>query len=221
MSPPSDHVPPAPATSPGTGTDAAAALSDADAAAKASPTAGAAVGGVQPCPFEGIKIDGSPEFQRNTVAALKEIEATKSGPALLADLKDSKKTVTIKEADKGNSCRRASNDANVKADGTPGKGADSTVSFSPDKNSTSKGKRPPAIGLAHELIHAAHNAKGTRDASMVDNDKKPDPADPSKIAQHKKEEIRTVGIAPFDKEPYSENSLRSEWPQPQPPRPYY
>jgi len=203
---------------------AAAALKEADAAAKASPTAGSTVAATQDCPFEGIKIDGSADFQKKTIAALREIEGTKSGKALLADLKKSGKTVTIKETASGNGCEGFNNNALVKADGTPGSGSNSTVMFNPDRKKIGDEAwqtRPPAIGLGHELVHADHAANGTVDTRKVDNDDQPDPADPDKKAQEIKEEVRTAGIPPYDKEPYSENTLRNEWSPKQPSRPYY
>jgi hypothetical protein len=54
--------------------------------------------------------------------------------------------------------------------------------------------------LAHELIHATHYARGEaeRDSTTVENDSKPDPADPTKHATEKKEEVATAGIPPND-----------------------
>jgi len=49
----------------------------------------------------------------------------------------------------------------------------------------------------------------------------PDPSDPTKKAKVIKEEARTVGFPPHDKEPYSENKIRDEWDPKQPQRPYY
>ena len=206
------------------GADAATSLAKADAAAKASPTAAATVGTVQECPLSGVKIEGSAEFKAKTLAALKEIQATKSGAALLADLKKSGKTITIKETAGGNECGGFNRGALVKADGKPGSGSNSTVSFNPDRANIGAEdwqKRPPAVGLAHELVHASHAANGTVDLKSVDNDSRPDPADPTKMVQEKQEEVRTAGIPPYDKEPFSENSIRAEWSPKQPARPWY
>jgi type VI secretion system secreted protein VgrG len=198
-------------------------LAAADAAAKASPTAATSVAAVQGCGFAGITIEGSAAFKEKTQAALKEIAATPSGAAMLAALKDSGKKVTIKETAGGNGCEGFSDDA-IKKDGKPGTGSDSTVLFNPERKSIGSEKwetRPPAIGLGHELVHATHAAKGEVDLQKVDNDSKPDPADPKKTAKELAEEVRTAGVPPYDKEPYSENKLRDEWTPKQPVRGWY
>jgi type VI secretion system secreted protein VgrG len=145
---------------------------------------------------------------------------------MLDDLEATGKTVTIVETNGGNKNSTNPAKANKKADGTPGPGADSTLSYNPDKKGTGAQpwqKRPAAIGLAHELVHSTHAAKGERSdkSVVVPNDSKPDPADPSKIATMKEEEVRTVGIKPYDNEPYSENKIRDEWTPKQPERKWY
>lgn len=198
-------------------------LAAADAAAKASPSAASSVKAVQGCPFAGIALEGSDAFKEKTQAALKEIAATPSGAAMLAALKDSGKTVTIKETGDGNGCNGFTDDAMTK-DGKPGAGSNSTVLFNPERKSIGSEPwetRPPAVGLGHELVHATHAAKGEVDLKKVDNDSKPDPSDPKKTAQELAEEVRTAGVPPYDKEPYSENKLRDEWTPKQPARAWY
>jgi type VI secretion system secreted protein VgrG len=198
-------------------------LAAADTAAKASSSAATSVKAVQGCGFAGIAIEGTDAFREKTQAALKEIAATPSGAAMLAALKDSGKTVTIKETSSGNACNGFTNAAVMK-DGKPGTGSDSTVLFNPDRKSTGSEKwetRPPAIGLGHELVHATHAARGEVDLKKVDNDSKPDPAHPKQTAKELTEEVRTAGVPPYDKEPYSENKLRDEWKPKQPARPWY
>jgi type VI secretion system secreted protein VgrG len=206
------------------GAAVASALAKADANAKTSPTAAATVGAVQACPLSAICIEGSQAFKDKTLAALKEIRATKSGAALLADITRSGKTVTIKETHSGNACQGFSGSAFAKPDGRPGSGSNSTVVFNPDRTKIGNEPwetRPPAIGLAHELVHASHAANGTLDVKPENNDSRPDPADPTKLAQEKHEEVRTVGVHPYDNEPFSENSIRDEWSPKQPSRPWY
>lgn len=85
----------------------------------------------------------------------------------------------------------------------PGSGAGSKVWFNPDGLVACMGdkmkKRPPAIGLAHELCHAWRNAVGQRlfddaQGSKVDDD-----------------EIMTTGFPPYQYEKYSENLFRTAW----------
>jgi hypothetical protein len=87
----------------------------------------------------------------------------------------------------------------------PGTGAGSKINFDPDIMLCCMGdmiklqKRPPAIGLAHELCHAWRNAAGQRlfdDASSCGLDD---------------DEVMTTGIPPYQYEKYSENLFRSLW----------
>lgn len=212
------------ATGKPSGISVAASLARADASAKASPTASASVSAIHPCAASAMKIVGTTVFVTKTEAALKEIAATKSGAALLADLESSGKIITIEQTSNGNSLTGLTAAALAKPGGAPNVGSDSTVKFNPGRTSIGSEPwetRPPAIGLAHELVHASPAARGTISMTLEDNDSRPDPAHPTRMVQEKHEEVRTVGIPPYDKETYSEHSLRSEWPTRQPPRPYY
>ena len=60
-------------------------------------------------------------------------------------------------------------------------------------------KRPPAIGLAHELIHALHAATGVDMWWVVKNN-------------HRLEEVITTGMAPYQYEEISDNKMRAQWP---------
>ncbi|MBG6146412.1 type VI secretion system secreted protein VgrG [Labrenzia sp. EL_142] len=172
-----------------------------------------------------IKIEGTEEFREKTVQALAKIAQTPSGAKLLNDLHKSGKTITIKETSGGNKVTGFNNDGKLDSSGKPGSGCDTTVHYNPNRTTLGSDEawktRPPEIGLAHELIHAQHAADGELDFSKVDNDSKPDPSDPTKKAKVIKEEARTVGFPPHDKEPYSENKIRDEWDPKQPQRPYY
>lgn len=87
---------------------------------------------------------------------------------------------------------------------TPGPGASPTVKFNPlgtmhcPHNPPMHG-RPPAIGLAHELIHALHCMRGV---NQRDN----------RIGGEKLEEIITTGFPPYNFEEFSDNKLRTQWP---------
>ncbi len=86
----------------------------------------------------------------------------------------------------------------------PGQGTPCKVKFNPvseyscelDKSGT---RRPAAIGLAHELIHAWRNVRGLRyfeDATRagIDDD-----------------EVMTTGFPPYENEALSENLFRAQW----------
>ncbi|QFT30903.1 PAAR motif protein [Labrenzia sp. THAF82] len=172
-----------------------------------------------------IEIEGTEQFREQTVQALAKIAQTPSGAKLLTDLHNSGKTITIKETTGGNKVTGFTNDGKLDSSGNPGSGCDTTVHYNPNRTSYGTAQpwqtRPPEIGLAHELIHAQHAADGELDFSKVDNDSKPDPADPTKKAKVIKEEAKTVGIPPHDNEPYSENKIREEWDPKQPERLFY
>jgi len=175
-----------------------------------------------------IKIEGDKKFQKKTLKALKQIQKTPTGKKLLESLDDSGKHITIKPVKnkkQGNSCSPNNfSDGFFGSDGKPGKGTDSDVYFNSDRKKigTQKWeKRPPAIGLAHELIHADQAAHGTFSSGEVDNDNKRDPSDPIKIVKERKLEVETVGISPNDKRDFTENKIRSEWDPKQPERKWY
>lgn len=171
-----------------------------------------------------ILIEGDDAFRQKTVASLDQIAATPSGEDLLTSIERSGKTVTIAETSGGNSVSDFSNDAFVKSGGKAGAGSDCTVNYNPNRVSIGPDpweNRPPAIGLAHELVHAEHATHGTIDVAEVQNDHKPDPANPKAYAYTMKEEARTTGIPPHDDGKFSENKIRSEWTPAQPTRPWY
>ncbi|WP_428650948.1 M91 family zinc metallopeptidase [Roseibium sp.] len=172
-----------------------------------------------------IKIEGTQEFRAKTAAALAKIAQTPSGAKMLYDIQNSGKTVTIVETSGGNEVTGFTADGMVDGSGNPGSGSNSTVHYNPDRTSIGSEEpwmtRPPEVGLAHEMAHAAHAANGEIDTTKVDNDHKPDPSDPTKNAKVIKEEARTAGIPPYDNEPYSENTIRNEWDPKQPERTYY
>ena len=170
-----------------------------------------------------ITVTGSKEFVDLTMKHLAQIKKTPSGAKMFEDFRATRKNVVIVKGRGINGCETVQAKANFRKDAAvPGIGSDSRVLYDPDVVSTGFedwGPRPPAIGLAHELVHATHNARGERDPSPIDNDGKME--DDGTHSQAMKEEVRTIGIPPFDKEPYSENTFRSEWDPPQPARPYY
>lgn len=181
---------------------------------------------------DGIVLRGSRDFRDKTRLALEQIAQTPTGKALLKSLNDSGKSVVIEpskpfsDGSFGNYADPADPvAASIDANKNPGKGSDVTVGFRPDNAILGDGQgwknRPPAIGLAHELVHAQHMATGTVDDTQIPNDKRPDPTNPKAFATAEAEEVRTAGIPPEDTGAFTENKIRSEWPAKQPARPYY
>jgi type VI secretion system secreted protein VgrG len=169
----------------------------------------------------GLIIKGDPAYQAKVLADLQTIAGTPTGTKLLSDIDKSGKTVTIQKTTGGNSENADNfNDGLRKADGTPGPGSNSTVDFNPDKTQIGDGSepwmtRPTAVGLGHELIHAAHDANGTTEY---------DSSNPGKSPQNY--ETQDVGLkdtkngAPVDYSgnDYTENKLRKDLGQPERPR---
>jgi type VI secretion system secreted protein VgrG len=174
-----------------------------------------------------LVIKGSEEYQKKVLDDLGRINKTPTGEDLLKSIDGSGKTVAIQEGNskkKGNSERGDNDNGFFNDDGSPGMGTDSTVNYNPDKEKVSDdpwGTRPPAVGLAHELIHAEQDAKGTTSKGETDNDQKKDPVDTTKNTKTDKYETETVGIPPNDTRDHTENKIRSEWDPPQPERKYY
>ncbi len=87
---------------------------------------------------------------------------------------------------------------------TPGRGAASKVSFNHSKtfsceHDPAMHQRPPAVGLAHELIHALHNSSGINMALAKKNNENI-------------EELITTGMPPYNFEGLSDNKMRTQWP---------
>lgn len=114
------------------------------------------------------------------------------GTALVKDLITSDKTVTIQvSADGTNGTTGASQDANLRPNGTPGPGANATVEINPGENTGGRDvngnfTRPTQVGLGHELIHARHVVHGRRSTGTSH---KRDPDGSGKIPS--KEEVKT------------------------------
>ncbi len=108
-----------------------------------------------------LEVQGSKKFKKKTKAALDKIKEKPKGKELIENLEKSKKKHVIKETKKGNSCKPCKGYKK-------GKRGDSEVSFNPDKKTggvdeTGSNKRPPYVGLGHELGHSEAIDKGTQD----------------------------------------------------------
>jgi len=161
----------------------------------------------------GIKIDGTPEFQQKTLAALARLAQTPTGLGLLQQLDASGKNVTINETAAGNGENAAtfSDGLYDKANGKAGPGTDSTVSWNPNKDTLGSGTEPwqtrdPAIGLGHELNHAYHDAYGTTDGVTS-----PYTGLDGKTYSAPGYEQQAVGFGPYQNDPFTENNLRRDF----------
>ncbi|MBO0720408.1 MAG: hypothetical protein J2P41_06285 [Blastocatellia bacterium] len=174
----------------------------------------------------GCIIKGAVDFVEKVKAQLDSLAAIPLGEALLRSLAGSGRTVTIVPSERSNDARPDNYRAAV-APGIAlrwrdesgmdrtihgnGKGSDTTIRYSPDLSkigSTEAWQRqPPAIWLAHELIHADDAAYGRMDPEFTDG--------------LRNYERQAIGLPPYEQKEFTENKIRAAWVEPQPLRPRY
>lgn len=172
-----------------------------------------------------ITIKGDAAFQSKVISDLQKINRTSTGGKLIQSIDGSGRKMNIEPGTGGNATGYTNPaDRFTKPDGTAGSGTDSVIAYDPDTQTIGPeawGTRPPAIGLAHEMVHGDQAMHGTMTQGTTNNDSKPDPTDPTKIAQEKTREVEAAGIPPNDNRDFNENKIRSEWDPPQPQRGWY
>ena len=174
----------------------------------------------------GIIIKGANDFVEKTLCRLDQIGRVPTGGRLLRSLSSRGLTVTLVPSSRMNEARPD----NYRAAVAPGKslrwsdesgkertirgvgsGSNTTIKYNPDLSiigfTAPWQRQPPAIWLAHELIHADDAAHGIMDPEMVDG-----------VRNY---ERQAVGLPPYEMKEFTENRLRAEWSDPQPPRPLY
>lgn len=148
-----------------------------------------------------LVIDSSGKVTVSTAGTENSGETLTNGTALVSDLINSGKTVTILETKKGNKTTFDGKKGKVKTGGVANVGSDANVQFNPTKKTGGKNIkgsniRPVEIGLGHELGHAQNAMKGLVDLSTSG---KKDPDGSGKKLT--KEEVRAR---------VKENKLRAE-----------
>jgi hypothetical protein len=174
----------------------------------------------------GIVIKGAKDFVGKTQSHLDQIARVPTGGRLLRSLASRGLTVTLVPSSRANEARPD----NYRAAVAPGKslrwrdeagrqrtvrgsgaGSNTTIKYNPDCSSIGSSeawqRQPPAIWLAHELIHADDAAYGRMDPEMIDG-----------VRNY---ERQAIGLPPYDMKEFTENRLRAEWNEPQPARPKY
>ena len=174
----------------------------------------------------GIIIKGDKEFIEKTRRRIEEIVSVSMGARLLGSLASRGLTVTIVPSLRANETR-PDNYRAAMAPGKPlrwrdesgreriirgsGDGSNVTIKYNPDLSSIGFAaawqRQPPAIWLAHELIHADDAAHGRMDPELIDG-----------VRNY---ERQAIGLPPYESKEFTENRLRAEWREPQPPRPLY
>jgi NleD-like pathogen effector protein (putative zinc metallopeptidase) len=174
----------------------------------------------------GIVIKGAKDFVEKAQSHLDQITRVPTGGRLLQSLASRGLTVTLVPSSRANEARPD----NYRAAVAPGKslmwrdeagrkravrgagsGSTTTIKYNPDLLSIGSGaawqRQPPAIWLAHELIHADDAAHGRMDPEMIDG--------------VRNFERQAIGLPPYEMKEFTENRLRAEWDEPQPARPRY
>ncbi len=159
---------------------------------------------------DNITIVGDKAFRDRVVADLRKLDATPTGHRLLDNLENGTHTVTIQRTNGGNEAGYDSPaDRFVNADGTPGTGSNTTVSYNPDTTQIGDGSepwmnRPPEVGLGHELVHADDASRGLQVPGETDGTRN--------------RERQAVGLPPFENKDPSENGIRRDMGLPERPR---
>jgi Effector protein len=171
-------------------------------------------------------IKGTEEFAEKVRSLLDSIVSIPIGESLLESLARSGRSITIVPGPRTNDARPDNYRAAVAAGKVlkwrdeagqerairgNGAGSDTTIKYSPDLSSIGSNeawqRQPPAIWLAHELIHADDAAYGRMDPEYIDG-----------IRNY---ERQAIGLPPYDQKQFTENKMRAAWSEPQPLRPRY
>lgn len=175
---------------------------------------------------KGMVIKGDQEFIEKTQTQLDCIARTETGWRLLQSLVSRGMTVRLVPSTRKNEARpdnyRAAiaigktlkwRDETGRARAVSGNGAGSntTIRYNPELSVIGYAapwqRQPPAIWLAHELIHADDAAYGRMDPELKDG-----------VRNY---ERQAVGLPPYEGKEFTENRMRAEWSAPQPARPRY
>lgn len=158
----------------------------------------------------GVVVEGSATFKSAVLLDLAWLLTQSVGHELVESMVRSGKTVTIKETGSGNATSYASNaDSYEREDGTPGPGSNTTVDYNTGEWNPYGGTeawmtRPPAIGLAHEMVHAWTGMNGTRALGVT--------------AGVKRRELQATGLDEFSSAALTENRFRAAFGLPLRPR---
>lgn len=151
-----------------------------------------------------IRIEGTPEFVRQSVALLNTLAKLPTGKEILTQLGATGNETVIRRTEDMNAYASPLDRANLDAasydaEGKAGEGTDALVQWNPEFKMDSF---TPEIVMGHELIHALHIHKG--ELNMTEQHE-------GDNAGTRIEELRTIGTDGFEDEAISENALRKEW----------
>ncbi|MGE0709020.1 MAG: M91 family zinc metallopeptidase [Planctomycetota bacterium] len=154
--------------------------------------------------YRGIYLDGSPEFVAEARRTLASLDALPTGRRLLDELIASGKPITLTETDEPNGVAIPDDEdaGTLRPDGRPSPGSGGVIEWNPEFG---PGGLPPAIILAHELIHMRHFTRGEGEMEQQED---------GRNESQDLEELRTIGVpseACGRADPITENRLRQEW----------
>jgi hypothetical protein len=174
----------------------------------------------------GLVIKGARDFIEKVGWRLDLIASAPTGGRLLRSLALRGLTVTLVPSSRANEARpdnyraavargkslnwrdESGADSVVRGNGA---GSNTTIRYNPELSvigfAESWQRQPPAIWLAHELIHADDAAYGRMDPELNNG-----------VRNY---ERQAIGLPPYETKEFTENRLRAEWREPQPPRPRY
>lgn len=166
----------------------------------------------------GVRAQGSAEFVEQVEDAVATISGTTAGEQILDEIGATGQRVTIRPAapGDGNSYRSyRPYDRFENADRSHGRGTGGNVHWDPNRRQAGDGsqpwhRRPPEIGLGHELAHARDAAQGNQALG-----RQHDPAMPPGAAHPQQWEVNTrelqaTSIGPYAGHASDENAMRSE-----------
>jgi uncharacterized Zn-binding protein involved in type VI secretion len=111
-----------------------------------------------------FNIEGDAAFVKDVQAAMATLYSTRTGRKIIDDIAASGNTVTIEKFGGDNGSCTAHDPAGASSKG----GSSSTVKWNPNYSDPLDPAQTPTIVLGHELVHATHNATGTRRTGPYD-----------------------------------------------------
>lgn len=168
-----------------------------------------------------LYIDGDAGFVLGASRDLSWLMTQPIGRDLVKAIGASKHHVSIKQTSDGNACDYASADSweVIQADGSvkAGAGSDVTIHYNLSRGKIGGGKsawktRPPAIGLAHEMVHAWTGVYGTRALGKWTGEID------GAISTTSRRELQATGLKEFAAAVFTENKFRAAFGLPERPK---
>jgi Ca2+-binding RTX toxin-like protein len=128
-------------------------------------------------PGSSVTVAGSAEFQERVESDLDALRSLPSGRGLLRDMDATGHSTTIRETSGGNATGYTNPADRLMTGGNTanGAGTDATVRYNPESTLRPGGhawsRRPPIVGLYHEMVHAENAGRGSMPTGNTDGTK--------------------------------------------------